>query len=92
MAFVGGHVAFDLDVQPGHVGAACHEIGDLLAGLLALLEIDRDRAPKWTARAMARLCGSPPERPPTSRSPSVIRVMPMSCTAFAATAFAVLRS
>ena len=50
------------------------------------------RAPKCTARAMARDCRSPPDRPPTRRSPSSMRVMPKSCTALTAISLASLRS
>ena len=35
---------------------------------------------------------SPPDMPPTSRSPSSMRVMPKSCTDFTAMSFALTRS
>ena len=39
-----GHVAFDLCLQLGHLFATGHQVGDLFAGLFALLEIRRDGA------------------------------------------------
>ena len=44
MALVGLHVAFDLGSELGHGLAAGHQVGDLLAGLLALAEIGRHGA------------------------------------------------
>ena len=44
MAVVAGHVPFDFGFKAGHRGTARHQVGDLFAGLFALLEIRRDGA------------------------------------------------
>ena len=49
-------------------------------------------APKYTARAMADTCRSPPDRLPTRRLPSVTRVMPIACISLTTISPAVLRS
>ena len=42
VAVMAGHVSFDLGLQRGHRRATSHQVGDFLAGFLALVEIGCD--------------------------------------------------